>query len=193
MRLRATTKIRNDHMVLAREKMGLSQIDFAKSFGIPLTTLTRLEALDYPKRIPQHIIDTISGILELSTEQVVPQELIGIKVQTHFVQKAEIESHLLLDIVDRQRTRLIEKAPDQLLLETEERDQIKKLLNHPCLSFREREILKLRYGFPSGTSFNLLETARIFKVTRERIRQIEAKALRKLKHLLEKNPEILLR
>lgn len=50
------------------------------------------------------------------------------------------------------------------------------------LTYREREIIKLRYGLGDGYSYTLEETGRIFKVTRERIRQIEAKALHKLQH-----------
>ncbi|MGL4944317.1 MAG: sigma-70 family RNA polymerase sigma factor [Thermoguttaceae bacterium] len=48
------------------------------------------------------------------------------------------------------------------------------------LSYREREILKMRYGLGDGYSYTLEEVGHIFKVTRERIRQIEAKAVRKL-------------
>ena len=48
------------------------------------------------------------------------------------------------------------------------------------LSYREREIIKLRYGLGDGYSYTLEEVGHIFRVTRERIRQIEAKAVRKL-------------
>ena len=48
------------------------------------------------------------------------------------------------------------------------------------LTYREREIIRLRYGLGDGYSYTLEETGRIFKVTRERIRQIESKALKKL-------------
>jgi len=50
------------------------------------------------------------------------------------------------------------------------------------LTYREREIIKLRYGLGDGYSYTLEEVGRIFKVTRERVRQIEAKAVRKLQH-----------
>ena len=50
------------------------------------------------------------------------------------------------------------------------------------LSYREREIIKLRYGIGDGYTYTLEEVGRIFKVTRERVRQVEAKALRKLQH-----------
>jgi RNA polymerase primary sigma factor len=58
------------------------------------------------------------------------------------------------------------------------RARINKVLK--TLSYREREIIKLRYGLGDGYSYTLEEVGHIFKVTRERIRQIEAKAVRKL-------------
>jgi RNA polymerase primary sigma factor len=58
------------------------------------------------------------------------------------------------------------------------RSRITKVLK--TLSYREREIIKLRYGLGDGYSYTLEEVGHIFKVTRERIRQIEAKAVRKL-------------
>jgi RNA polymerase primary sigma factor len=58
------------------------------------------------------------------------------------------------------------------------RERINRVLK--TLSYREREIIKLRYGLGDGYSYTLEEVGHIFKVTRERIRQIEAKAVRKL-------------
>ena len=58
------------------------------------------------------------------------------------------------------------------------RNRIAKVLK--SLSYREREIIQLRYGLGDGYSYTLEEVGHIFKVTRERIRQIEAKAVRKL-------------
>jgi RNA polymerase primary sigma factor len=51
-----------------------------------------------------------------------------------------------------------------------------------CLSQRERHILELRYGLSDGRSRTLQEIGNVFGVTRERIRQIERRALRKLRH-----------
>ncbi|TWU20594.1 RNA polymerase sigma factor SigA [Novipirellula galeiformis] len=58
------------------------------------------------------------------------------------------------------------------------RSKIDELLK--TLTFREREIIRLRYGLVDGYSYTLEECGRIFKVTRERVRQIEAKAVAKL-------------
>jgi RNA polymerase primary sigma factor len=60
------------------------------------------------------------------------------------------------------------------------REKIDTLLR--TLTFREREIVRLRYGLGDGYTYTLEEVGRIFKVTRERVRQIEAKAIRKLQH-----------
>jgi RNA polymerase primary sigma factor len=60
------------------------------------------------------------------------------------------------------------------------KDKLENVLN--TLTFREREIIKLRYGLGDGYTYTLEEVGKIFKVTRERVRQIEAKAVRKLQH-----------
>ena len=60
------------------------------------------------------------------------------------------------------------------------RQKIEALLK--TLTWREREIIRLRYGLQDGYTYTLEEVGRIFKVTRERVRQIEAKAVRKLQH-----------
>jgi RNA polymerase primary sigma factor len=60
------------------------------------------------------------------------------------------------------------------------RDKIEDLLK--TLTYREREIVRLRYGLTDGYNYTLEEVGRIFKVTRERVRQIEAKAVRKLQN-----------
>ncbi|MSR79227.1 MAG: RNA polymerase sigma factor RpoD [Gemmataceae bacterium] len=60
------------------------------------------------------------------------------------------------------------------------KDKIEGILK--TLTYREREIIRLRYGLGNGYCYTLEEVGRIFKVTRERVRQIEAKAVRKLQH-----------
>jgi len=69
----------------------------------------------------------------------------------------------------------VETATQEML-----RDRIDQVLT--TLTYREREIIKLRYGIGDGYTYTLEEVGRIFKVTRERVRQVEAKALRKLQH-----------
>ncbi len=78
-----------------------------------------------------------------------------------------------------------ESTPADTAMQQMLRDKINHVLK--SLTYREREIIKLRYGLGDGYSYTLEETGRIFKVTRERIRQIESKALRKLQHQTRSN------
>ncbi|MBN1122897.1 MAG: RNA polymerase sigma factor RpoD [Anaerolineae bacterium] len=86
------------------------------------------------------------------------------------------DSSLLGDFIeDDKLPGPVEKADRQLL-----KEQVRELLR--SLSDREREVLELRFGLKDGQDHTLEEVGRHFGVTRERIRQIEAKALRKLRH-----------
>jgi len=78
-------------------------------------------------------------------------------------------------IEDHQSDNPIKNANNGIL-----REKIESLLK--TLTYREREIIRLRYGLGDGYTYTLEEVGRIFKVTRERVRQIEAKAVRKLQH-----------
>ncbi len=75
---------------------------------------------------------------------------------------------------ERQETPAHTAAQDML------KSRIEQVLK--SLTYREREIIKLRYGIGDGYTYTLEEVGRIFKVTRERVRQVEAKAIRKLQH-----------
>jgi RNA polymerase primary sigma factor len=74
----------------------------------------------------------------------------------------------------REEDPLLEMNRDSL------KDRLEDILK--ALSFREREIIRLRYGLADGYTYTLEEVGKIFSVTRERVRQIEAKAVRKLQH-----------
>ncbi|MBR4976751.1 MAG: sigma-70 family RNA polymerase sigma factor, partial [Thermoguttaceae bacterium] len=76
-------------------------------------------------------------------------------------------------VADSSYERPEKSAGNQML-----RKELDKLLK--TLTPREREIIKLRYGFKNGYMYTLEEVGRIFEVTRERVRQIEAKAVKKL-------------
>lgn len=73
-------------------------------------------------------------------------------------------------------------APSDGMAQEMLREKLEQVLR--TLSYREREIIKLRYGIGDGYTYTLEEVGRIFKVTRERVRQVESKALRKLQHPL---------
>ena len=87
----------------------------------------------------------------------------------------EEDSHLG-DFIEDQGVMAPPKAASYTLL----KEQLDDVLN--TLTDRERKVLKLRFGLQDGRPHTLEEVGQIFGVTRERIRQIEAKALRKLRH-----------
>ncbi len=78
-------------------------------------------------------------------------------------------------IEDERQTAPAESAAGEMI-----RSRINDVLK--TLTYREREIIKLRYGVGDGYTYTLEEVGRIFKVTRERVRQVESKAIRKLQH-----------
>jgi RNA polymerase primary sigma factor len=86
------------------------------------------------------------------------------------------ESSSLGDFIeDEDATSPIDSAAREML-----REQVQHALE--ALSDREREVLELRFGLRDGKEHTLEEVSRYFNVTRERVRQIEAKALRKMRH-----------
>jgi RNA polymerase primary sigma factor len=87
----------------------------------------------------------------------------------------EEDSHLGDFIEDVKAIAPADAASQRLL-----REQLTKVLD--TLTKRERRVLQLRYGLEDGRARTLEEVGREFNVTRERIRQIETKALRKLRH-----------
>ena len=71
-------------------------------------------------------------------------------------------------------------APDQAAINVNLKEQTAEVLR--TLTPREEKIMRMRFGLEDGSERTLEEVGRAFAVTRERIRQIEAKALRKLRH-----------
>ena len=88
---------------------------------------------------------------------------------------------------DDKKPRTLEEVVEDEAVEAPERSVGYNLLREDLdgvlgtLTYREREVLRLRYGLADGHTKTLEEVGSVFRVTRERIRQIEAKALRKLR------------
>ncbi|WP_240695808.1 sigma-70 family RNA polymerase sigma factor [Candidatus Chloroploca sp. Khr17] len=88
----------------------------------------------------------------------------------------EEDGSTLADLIPDGKAFEIDDAATQKML----RDELIKAFEH--ITERERDVLELRYGFNDGRERTLEEVGKVFDVTRERIRQIEVKALRKLRH-----------
>ncbi|MEQ8850644.1 MAG: RNA polymerase sigma factor RpoD [Phycisphaerales bacterium] len=150
-------------------------------------------------RIPVHMIETMSKLRNI--QKVLLQELgheptieelaqrAGMSVaETRRVMKisrhpisldrpvGESEDSYFGDFIEDEK----QEAPASVAASDMLKNRIESVLK--TLTYREREIIKLRYGIGDGYTYTLEEVGRIFKVTRERVRQVEAKAIRKLQH-----------
>lgn len=113
-------------------------------------------------RLPQ---DKIKNILKIAQEPISLQTPIGDEGDTHFG-----------DFIEDKRAVSPANATVHVML----KDEMNSALD--TLTEREKKILMLRFGLSDGSAKTLEEVGTVFKVTRERVRQIEAKALRKLRH-----------
>ena len=151
-----------------------------------------------PIRLPVHLYETISRIKK--TTKVLSQEFGRKPTEEEIAESMEMTIEKLRFIAKSAQLPIsletpIGKEEDSRLgdfieadIENPEQDVAKNLLREDLegvlatLSPRERDVLRLRYGLDDGRMKTLEEIGQIFDVTRERIRQIEAKALRKLRH-----------
>jgi RNA polymerase primary sigma factor len=150
-------------------------------------------------RVPVHMIETMSKLRniqkvllqELGREPTVEEVAVKAKMpieETRRVMKisrhpisldrpvGESEDSHFGDFIEDER----QESPSESATSEMLRNRIGDVLR--TLTYREREILKLRYGIGDGYTYTLEEVGRIFKVTRERVRQVESKAIRKLQH-----------
>jgi len=150
-------------------------------------------------RIPVHMIETMSKLRNISKRLVqelgreptieeiahqagmtVSEARRVLKISRHPISLdrpvGESEDSYFGDFIEDETAESpVESAGTEML-----KDRIEEVLK--TLTYREREIIKLRYGIGDGYTYTLEEVGRIFKVTRERVRQVEAKAIRKLQH-----------
>jgi RNA polymerase primary sigma factor len=150
-------------------------------------------------RIPVHMIETMSKLRNIakrlvqeigrepSVEEIAREARLSVaetrrvmKIARHPISLdrpvGESEDSYFGEFIEDATAESPVHAASQEMLK-EKIDAVLKTLTH-----REREIIKLRYGIGDGYTYTLEEVGRIFNVTRERVRQIEAKAVRKLQH-----------
>jgi RNA polymerase primary sigma factor len=150
-------------------------------------------------RIPVHMVETINRLIktqgqltqrlgrdptveEIGREMELPPERVS-EIQRIAPEPLSLETPIgeeedshLADFVEDSDAMSPSEAAANILLRREIEDALGKLTP------REREVIRMRFGLDDGSPRTLEEVGRYFKVTRERIRQIEAKALKKLKH-----------
>ena len=150
-------------------------------------------------RIPVHMVETINKLIrtsrhllqqlgrEPSPEEIAAEMEIPVEKVTEIQKIAQDPVSLETPIGEEEDSHLGDFIPDEDALAPAEaaaysllKDQIEEVLG--SLNEREQKVLKLRFGLEDGRARTLEEVGKEFDVTRERIRQIEAKALRKLRH-----------
>jgi RNA polymerase primary sigma factor len=150
-------------------------------------------------RIPVHMVETINKLIRISRQLVQrlgrepTAEEIAVEMEISSERVEEIQRiaqepvSLETPIGEEEDSQLGDFLEDKEMPNPEEvaasmilREQLEEMLAD--LSEREREVLRLRFGLEDGHAHTLEDVGRRFGVTRERIRQIEAKALRKLRH-----------
>lgn len=150
-------------------------------------------------RIPVHMVETINKLIRASRQllqelgrEPTPEEIaeemdLDVEKVREIMKVAQEPVSLETPIGEEEDSHLGDFIEDQDALAPAEsasaillREQLESVLD--TLSDREQKVLKLRFGLEDGRTRTLEEVGREFGVTRERIRQIEAKALRKLRH-----------
>ncbi len=150
-------------------------------------------------RVPVHMVETINKMVRISRQLVqrlgrepTDEEIAGeMEIEPSKVEEirriAQLPVSLETPIGEEEDSQLGDFIEDRDLPSPEEaaaghllHEQIEEMLE--ALSERERDVLHFRFGLEDGRSYTLEEVGKRFGVTRERIRQIEAKALRKLRH-----------
>ena len=161
--------------------------DQARTIRIPVHMVETInKLLRTQRRLTQELnreptIDELAHEMEMEPEKVeyimrIKQDITSLDAS---VRDDEDDSALGDFVVDEEAETPEEAATGQLL-----KEQVGKVLN--TLTEREQKILRMRFGLEDGKSHTLEEVGQMFNVTRERIRQIEAKALSKLR----KHPEV---
>ena len=150
-------------------------------------------------RIPVHILEVMGRLrnasrrlaqqygCEPTTEQVAAEAGIAVSEARRLLEVGRATVSLDRPVGENEDNSICEFLEDRSVARPEScagnhqlRGQIDQLLR--TLTEREREIIRLRYGLGDGYSYTLEEVGRIFRITRERVRQIESRAVRKLQH-----------
>ena len=156
--------------------------DHARTIRVPvhmIETMSKLRGIQ--KRLLQEIgrEPTLEEIAEVADMSIDETKRV-MKISRHPISLdrpvGESEDSQFGDFIEDER----QQAPSETATSEMLRSRINDILK--TLTYREREILKLRYGIGDGYTYTLEEVGRIFKVTRERVRQVESKAIRKLQH-----------
>ncbi|MDD4324756.1 MAG: sigma-70 family RNA polymerase sigma factor, partial [Eubacteriales bacterium] len=156
--------------------------DQARTIRIPVHMIETINKLvRIQRQLVQELgrepeVDELAAEMEMTPEKI--REIMKISQSPVSLEKpiGEEEDSQLGDFIPDEDA----ASPDEQAANTLLKEELLNVLSE--LSPREEEVLKLRFGLKDGRTRTLEEVGKVFDVTRERIRQIEAKALRKIRH-----------
>jgi len=174
----------NARLIAARKERGWTQKDMSQLTGISTSYLGNIETLrDIPT---QRVMDEISAALNLAQDYLFPENLMEAMREGLFDHRvAELEEQQLIRLTEARRTRMLPPhITDEEMVAVADRAILKKKLDEVLgqLTPREQRVLKLRFGLEDGMARTLEEVGKEFGLSKDQIKQIEAKALRKLRH-----------
>ncbi|HMA77478.1 MAG TPA: RNA polymerase sigma factor RpoD [Candidatus Krumholzibacteriaceae bacterium] len=146
------------HMIEAINKVSRTRRELLQLFGRAPTAEEVAKKLDYP-------VHKVKSVMKAGVEPISLDRPVG-----------DDDDSKLSDFIEDDES----ISPDRNAAHSMLTDQVARVL--ATLTPREEKVVRLRFGLGDGTPRTLEEVGKIFKVTRERVRQIEAKALRKLTH-----------
>lgn len=169
MRLRATVRIRNNALLLAREKKGLCQRALAELAGVPMTTVARLEKLDYSGRYDMAYAEKISVVLGISIDEVFPTELEGMRLQSDTRKDKDIEIGYLIETVRDERLILTNDPSHEDAVDSA--DFVTKAMEmYPTKFIEDLDIVKDYYGVEGREAKSIKEIAKSRKICGQWVR-----------------------
>ncbi|MDO9580398.1 MAG: sigma-70 family RNA polymerase sigma factor [Bacteroidales bacterium] len=180
VRLRLITH--NARLVDARGEQGWTQVQVASWAGMKVVRLSHIENL---RVIPTwEEMDNLAGVLGQFTEVLFPESLLRAVNEGVFNHRIRELAEPQVVALDRDTLKALPFVSDDYLVDAVMRNSLKEKVKVvlDTLTPREQRVLQLRFGLKDGRSRTLEEVGKGFNVTRNRIQQIEAKALRKLRH-----------
>lgn len=176
------TQVFNHELRSRREKMGLSQYQLEDACNLTRGTISQIETFkEYPSF---EKLETIAEYLNTTINILFPEWL-----REQRLKKSSYSHVVMVEKISLETPEVnLLEAPDDIANLAEQsimRDEIEKALEG--LTFREQKIIKMRFGLEDGKTHSLGEVGQEFAATRERIRQIEAKTMHKLREYNRKN------
>lgn len=166
IKVRVSVQMRNEAMLRAREAAGLTQAALAELCDCSSQVIGYIEQFNFKHGSSEQIADRIAGVLDIDRDDVMPPEMRGKWIPANMTTVVEADQERMVQIAEDTR-RMISLLPKQ-----------------------RRKVIELRYGIGDESGGHSLgEVGRMIGVTRERVRQIEAAALRQMQEHVKEHDD----